>query len=100
MTSVELLGILLDDKLNFSPHIRNIWKSVTNQLNALIGLQKFLGFKEKKSLINSYLMANVNYCLLVLMFSSALSLKNIENFRNELRGFYTKVTTHHMKIYY
>ena len=39
--SVELLGIQLDDKLNFSPHISNIRKSVTNQLNALIRLLVF-----------------------------------------------------------
>ena len=32
--SVELLGIQLDDKLNFSPHISNICKSPANQLNA------------------------------------------------------------------
>ena len=38
--SVELLGIQLDDKLNFSPHISNICKSPANQLNALIRLQK------------------------------------------------------------
>ena len=90
MTSVELLGIQLDDKLNFSPHISNICKSVTNQLNVLIGLQKFLGFKEKKSLINSYFMNNVNYCPLVMMFSSALSLKNIEGLQKRAARFLYK----------
>ena len=48
VSSVELLGIQLDDKLNCSPHMRNICKSAANQLNALIRLQKFLSFKEKK----------------------------------------------------
>ena len=61
--SVELLRIQLDDELDFSPHISNICKSAANQLNALIRLQKFLSFKEKKILINSYFMANFNYCL-------------------------------------
>ena len=46
--SVELLGIQLDDKLNFSPHISNICKSAANQLNALIRLQKFLVSKKRK----------------------------------------------------
>ena len=59
---VELLEIQLDDKLNFSTHISNICKSAANQLNALIRLQKFLSFKEKKISINSYFMANFNYC--------------------------------------
>ena len=74
--SVELLEIQLDDKLDFSPGISNICKSAANQLNALIRLQKFLSFKEKKILINSYFMANFNYCPLVWMFmfrNSALS---------------------------
>ena len=60
--SVELLGIQLDDKMNFSPHISNICKSAANQFNAWITLQKILSFKEKKILINSYFMANFNYC--------------------------------------
>ena len=62
---IEFLGIQLDDKLNFSPHISNIFKSAANQLNALIRLQKFLSFEEKKILINSYFMANFNFCPLV-----------------------------------
>ena len=34
--SVELLGVHLDDKLNFNLHISNICRSAANQLNALI----------------------------------------------------------------
>ena len=79
VSSAELLGIHLDDKLSFSQHISNICKSAANQLNALIKLQKFLSFEEKKVLINGYFMANFNYFLLVWMFSNAVSLKKIEN---------------------
>ena len=74
--SVEILRIQLDDELDFSPHISNICKSAANQLNALIRLQNFLGFKEIEILINSYFMANFDYCPLVWMFmfrNSALS---------------------------
>ena len=46
-------------------------------------------------------MANFNYYPLVWMFSSAVSLKKIENpQKRALRFLYTKVTTHHMKIYF
>ena len=81
VSSIELLEIQLDDKLNCSPHISNICKSAANQLNALIRLQKFFSFKEKKVLINSYFLANFNYCPLVWMFSNAVFLKKIENFQ-------------------
>ena len=45
-------------------------------------------------------MANFNYCSLVWMFSSAVSLKKIENLQKRALRFFTEVTTHHMKIYY
>ena len=73
--STEFLGIQLDDKLNFSLHISNICKSAANQLIAWITLQKCLSFKDKKILINSYFMANFNYCSRVQMFASAVFLK-------------------------
>ena len=79
VSSVELLGIQIDDKLNFNLHISNICRSAANQFNALIRLKQFLGFKKKRILINSYSMANFNYCPLVWMFLSASLLKKIEN---------------------
>ena len=39
--SVELLGIHLDDKLNFNLHIGNICRSAAKQLNALIRLKSY-----------------------------------------------------------
>ena len=90
--SVELLVVQLDDKLNFSSH--NIYKSAANQLNALIRLQKFLSLQEKKISINSYFMANFNYCPLVWMFSNAVSLKKIENLQKRaLRYLYKSYNT-------
>ena len=38
VSSVELLGIQIDDKLNFKLHISKICKSAANQLNALVRL--------------------------------------------------------------
>ena len=49
----ELLGIEIDDKLNFNLYNSNIYRSTTNQLNTF-RLKRFLGFKEKKILISSY----------------------------------------------
>ena len=52
--SVELLGIHLDDKLNFCLRISNICRSAANQLNALMRLKSYLNFNGKRVLINSY----------------------------------------------
>ena len=40
-SSVKLLGVHIDDKLNFNEHINKICKSAGNQLNALIRLNHF-----------------------------------------------------------
>ena len=83
VSSVKLLGLQLDDKLNFNLHISNICKSAANQLNALIRLKKFMNSEEKKILINSYFMPNFNYCPLVWMLSNASSLKKSKIYRKE-----------------
>ena len=46
--SVKLLGIHLDNRLNFNLHINTICKSASSQLNALVRLKKFLSFEQKK----------------------------------------------------
>ena len=77
----------LDHKLTFNLHFSNIFKSAANQLNALIGLKKFMNFEKKKILINSYFMANFNYCPLVWTLPSARSLKQIKKLQKRALRF-------------
>ena len=86
VAKVKLLGIEIDDKLNFNHHINNICKSASNQLNALIRLKHLLGFKERKVLVNTFVMSNFNYCSLVWNFSSSQLLNKTYRkiYRNEL----------------
>ena len=60
--SVKLLGMHLDNCLNFSLHINTICKSASNQLNALVRLKTFLSFEQKKVLVNSFIISNFDYC--------------------------------------
>ena len=87
MSSVRLLGIQLDGKLKFSLHVSNICKSVANQLSVLIKPNNFSCFEGKRVLTNSYFMSNFNYFSLVWMFSSATSLKKIENLQKRALRF-------------
>ena len=80
--SVRLLGITLDNKLNFKNHIRSICKSASCQLNALFRLENFLGFKERKILIESFVSSNFNYCPLVWHFCNQKPLQKVENLKN------------------
>ena len=79
VTSVKLLGIQIDNQLNFNEHINNICKSAANQLNALIRLRYFLGFEVRKVLVNSFILSNFNYCPLVWFVSSAKFWSKIES---------------------
>ena len=86
-SSVNLLGVRIDNQLNFNLYISNICRSAANQLNALIRLKRFLDFEEKKTLINSYFYSNFNYCPLVWMFSSAKSVNKVESLQKRALRF-------------
>ena len=75
---VKLLGIKIDNKLCFDPHISTLCKKASNQLNAIGRIQKYMGFKEKEILLNSFVYSNFNYHPLVQHFRSSKSLNKIE----------------------
>ena len=76
--SVKLLGIEIDYKLSFDQHIFTLCNKASNQLNSIERIQKFMGFKEQKVLLNSFVYSNFNYCPLVWHFCSSKSLYKIE----------------------
>ena len=71
--SLNLLGIEIDNKMYFT--LRN---KASNQLNATERIQKFMGFKEKEFLLNSFVYSNCNYCSLVWHFCLSKFLYKIE----------------------
>ena len=77
-SSVKLLGIEIDNNLNFEKHIFNICKKTSNQLNAICRLQTFMGHKEKEAMINTFVHSSFNYCCLTLHFSSKKSQNKVE----------------------
>ena len=86
-SSVKLLGVHIDDELNFNLHITKVCRSAANQLHALIRLQMFLNFEEKKTLINSYFYSNFNYCPLVWIFASAKPFNEVESLQKRALRF-------------
>ena len=87
VSSVELLGIQIDGKLNFNLHISQICKFAANQLNALTRLNQFLSFYAKEVSINSCIKSNLNYCRLVWIISSTQSVNKIENLQKQALRF-------------
>ena len=89
-TNAKLLGIKLDNKLNFDPHIADLCKKAATQLNVLKRLKSFIGLEERKTLVESFIFSNFKYCPLVWHFSSAKSAQKVEKIQERaLRFLYT-----------
>ena len=73
---IKLLGVHIDDKLNFNHHMNKLCESAGNQVNALTRLKSFLSLKERVVSVNSFIYSNCDYCPLVWMFSHESSLNN------------------------
>ena len=65
---VELLGIIIDNKLSFSNHISRLCKYANNKLYAIIRMRKYLSTSQTKLLVNSYVLSYFAYCPLLWMF--------------------------------
>ena len=78
-SSVKLLGVHIDDKLNFNEHINKICKSAGNQLNSLIRLKPFSGLKEKEVLEALYILITIR----LYGCSHKKSLDKIESLHNK-----------------
>ena len=96
---VKLLGIEIDNTLSFNKHISTLCKKASNQLNAIGRIQKYMGFKEKEVLLNSFVLSNFYYCLLVWHFCSSKSLKKIEKIQERtLRILYNDSTSDYNQL--
>ena len=74
LSAVKLLGIDIDNKLNFNNHTKSICRSAANHLYAILRLTRVLGIEERKAPIQCFVLSNFNYCPLVSMLSSVRSL--------------------------
>ena len=58
---LELLGVTIDNSLNFSEHIGKITKKVGKTLDVLSRLKNMLSIPSKMCLYNSYVMSYFTY---------------------------------------
>ena len=67
-SSVTLLGVEIDWKLNFNQHVRNISNKANNKTKSLSRLRNKLYTNQKLSLYHSYILSAFGYCPLIWMF--------------------------------
>ena len=66
--AVTVLGVTIDDQLSFSQHISACCVKTARQLNALARISKHLDMRSRRTVYNSFIMSNFNYCPLVWHF--------------------------------
>ena len=81
------LGVTLDYRLDFDPHISNLCKKAATQLNVLKRLKSFIGSQEKRILVQSFAYSSFDYYPLVWYFSSSKSLQKIEKLQERAQSF-------------
>ena len=81
LKSVKLLGLTIDNKLNFGIHINNICKVASTKNKRSKRIRSRLNLSQKNFLYNSFTLSQLNYCCLVSMFCS----KTLQNKINQIQ---------------
>ena len=64
----KLLGIHIDNKLTFQPHVRSLCQSASQKLNAFARIVYSLKFDQRKLLFNGFITSQFFYAPVVWMF--------------------------------
>ena len=69
----KILGVIIDNRLTFSSHIRELCKKASEKISALSRISNHLNDSQKTLLFNTVVKSQFNYCPLVWMFCSRTS---------------------------
>ena len=67
---VKLLGVTIDNSLNFNSHIKEICGKVNQKTSALFSLWCYSSEKKAKLLLNTVVTSNFQYCPQIWLFCS------------------------------
>ena len=77
-TSVKLLGIEIDDKLNFKKHIKDLCGKAGLKLNSIKRLARHQNESERKLLVNAHVISQFQYCTNVWHFCGLTEIHKME----------------------
>ena len=67
---VELLGITIDNKLNFDKHVSNLCMQASKKLHALSRISSYMDLDKRKTVMKSFFLSQFSYCPLIWMCHS------------------------------
>ena len=76
---VKLLGVDIDNKLNFSSHISDLCAKANRKINALLRIRPNLDLEQATTLCDAYILSSFRYCPLIWMFCSKSDNKKINS---------------------
>ena len=66
----KLVGIKVDNRLNFNTHVDKICKKAGQKLNALLRVTPCMNYSKRRMLLNAFFISQFSYCPLVWIFHS------------------------------
>ena len=66
----KLLGVKLDNKLNFNEHVSSLCKNASKKLHALARVAHYMTIEKRRIIMKTFINSHFNYCPLVWMFHS------------------------------
>ena len=77
--SVKLLGVQIDNNLDFTEHVSNICKKVSKKLHALRRVSGFMNNNKLRIIMKAFIESQFGYCPLVWMFHNRTLNNRINN---------------------
>ena len=75
---VKVLGVTIDNKLDFSEHTALMCRKAARQLNALSRISRFLNVSSRRIIYQSFIASNFTYCPVVWHFCGKVNNSKIE----------------------
>ena len=66
--TIDLLGLNIDNNLDFKEHVSNLCKKGNQKLHALVRISKYLNLDKLKILMRAFINSQFKYCPLIWMF--------------------------------
>ena len=97
--SVKLLGLQIDDKLNFRAYIQNLCKKAGAKLNAIKRLTFYLEEKERKLLVDTHVISYFSYASTVWHFCGLSDIHKMEKLHERcIRFIYNEYDKNYFKL--
>ena len=89
-SEIDVLGVCIDDDMNFNSHVNNVCKKAGKQVSALQRLTGVLDQNSRMAIYQSFVMANFDYCPLAWFFTSRSSISKLEKIQERALRFVLK----------